>query len=275
MRYALCWLAFPFFLLSTSQGKLGTYVLPCFAPLSLLFALGLTHSPNVSGLKLFRTTALLCAAVFGLTAGVIAAVHFSNVTSGTLFASGETWKWIVASAALVASSAIYVVSARAKSMTTSLCFFAVAPVALMLSAHFIVPEQIVKSRVPETLIERCAGAIHPEDRIYSTNYLAPAVCWALKRTDIGIFGRGGELQYGLNYPDAKHRQIRNKHRQDRVSELAKEINNHMRTGSIFLMITDTDYSRYRTYLPEAQRIERDDAFVLLEYMGPRNTPGMP
>jgi 4-amino-4-deoxy-L-arabinose transferase len=254
MQYALCWLVFPFFLLSTSEGKLGTYVLPCFAPLSLFLAVGLAQSMKESEFRPFRATAWTCAAA------VITALPFLNLASGPVFAWDEIWKWAFGCAALVAWSAICVASACAKSMKMSLGLFAIAPVALMLSAHFIVPKQAVESRTPEAFIERYAEAIDPEDQIYSTNYLAPAVCWVLKRSDIGILQRGGELQYGLNYPDAKNRAIQ-------ISELAKQINDHTRTRGVIVMITDCTYSRYQKYLPEATRMERVDGFVFLKYVG--------
>jgi len=259
-RYALCWLLFPFLLLSASKGKLGTYILPCFAPLSLLLAIGLAQGMNKQDSGPFRIAVWTSAAVAGLAAGVITAMSFLNLTSCPVFAADERWKWIVGSAALVAWCGISIASARAKNMPTSLGLFAVAPVALMLSAHFIVPKQAVESRTPEPFVERCAGAIDSEDQIYSTNYLAPAACWVLKRSDIGILQRGGELQNGLNYPDAKNRQIQ-------ISELAKQIDDRTRTRGIILMITDNDFSRYREYLPQATWTENADGFVFLKYVG--------
>jgi 4-amino-4-deoxy-L-arabinose transferase len=261
IRYALCWLLFPFLLLSASKGKLGTYILPCFAPLSLLLSVGLTESMKKQDSGLLRVGAWTSAAVAGIAAVAITAMSFWNLASRPIFAPDERWKWVVGSAALVAWCSISIASARAKNMSMSLGLFAVVPVALMLSAHFIVPKQAVESRIPEAFIERCAVAIDPEDDIYSTNYLAPAVCWVLKRSDMGIVERGGELQYGLNYPDAKHRQIQ-------ISDLAKEINDHTRTRGIILMITDRDYSRYQKYLPEATWMDGTDGLVFLKYVGP-------
>jgi len=265
MRYVLCWLVFPFFLLSTSEGKLGTYVLPCFAPLSVLLAVGLAKSIEKQDSRLFRGAAWTSAAVAGLAGAVITALMFLNLSTDPVFASGERWIWIVGSIALVAWGGISIASARAKNMPTILGLFAVAPVALMLSAHFILPKQAVTSRAPEAFIEECAGAIDPGDRIYSTNYLAPAVCWVLKRNDIGILHRGGELQKGLEYPDAKNRQVQ-------ISELANRINDRTRTRGIILMITDRHYSRYQKHLPGVTRMERADGFVFLKYVGfPENS----
>ena len=41
IQFALCWLVFPFLFFSASSGKLGTYILPCFAPFALLLAIAL------------------------------------------------------------------------------------------------------------------------------------------------------------------------------------------------------------------------------------------
>ncbi len=258
-RYALCWLLFPFLLLCTSQGKLGTYVAPCLAPLSLLLMLGLIHNPGMSRFRPLRLAGTICAGVLGLTAALIAGFHLSSSASVTIFTSGETWKWSVTCAALAAASATYVLSARAKSMPTSLYLFAAAPVALMICAHFIVPKKIVNSVAPEAFVERCAPFIDPADQIYSPSNLAPAVCWGLKRADITILERAGELQSGLNYPDAKHRKIR-------ISQLARHLEDGTRTRGIVLMITDNSYSRYQRYLPEATWMKRVDGFVFLKYI---------
>jgi len=260
IRYALCWLLLPFLMLSVSKGKLGTYILPCFVPLSLLLAVGLARRVTRQDSGPFRIAAWTFAAVAGFAVIAITAMNFLNPLSTPVFASDETWKWVVGCAALVAWSVTCIASARAKNISTGFGLFAVAPVALMLSAHFIVPKQVIESRTPEAFIERCAGAIDPEDQIYSTNYIAPAVCWVLKRSDIGILQRGGELQYGLNYPDAKKRLIK-------IPELAKQIDGCTRTRGVVLMITDSDFSRYQKYLPEATRTEGADGFVFLKYIG--------
>jgi len=267
-RYALCWLLFPFLLLSASKGKLGTYILPCFAPLSLLFTVGLAQSMKELGPRPFRATAWTCAAFVGLVAAASTTLPFLHLDSRPVFASEETWKWGAGCAALVGWSAICVFSAHAKSISTGFGLFAVAPVALMLSAHFIVPERVVESRAPEAFIERWAGAIDPEDQIYSTNYLTPAVCWVLKRSDIGILQRGGEFQYGLNYPDAKHRHIQ-------ISELEKQIHDRTRTRGIVVMVTNNGYSKYQKYLSGPTRMEAADGFVFLKYMGPLISPKTP
>jgi 4-amino-4-deoxy-L-arabinose transferase len=266
IRYALCWFLFPFLLLSASRGKLGTYILPCFAPLSLLFAVGLTESVKKQDSRLFRGAAWTSAAVAGLAAVVIPAIIFVNFASPPIFASDEMWKWVTGSMALVAWCGISIASARTKRMARGLGLFAAAPIALMLSGHFVAPKQVLLSRAPEAFIKRCAGAINREDRVYATKDLAPAVDWVLKRTDVGILGRGGELQYGLNYPDAVNRQIQ-------IAELVKEVNDHTRTRAVILVMDDDDYSNYRKNLPEAAQTDRADGFVFAKYNRYEEIPG--
>jgi 4-amino-4-deoxy-L-arabinose transferase len=266
IRYALCWLLFPFLLLSASKGKLGTYILPCFAPLSLLFAVGLAESMKKQDSRPFRVAAWTSATVAGLAATVIAAMSFLNLTSRPIFASDETWKWGAGSAALAAWCGISIASARAKRMAMGLGLFAVVPVALMLSAHFILPKWATWSRTPETFVARYAEAIGPEDQVYSTSNLAPAVGWVLKRNDIGILGRGGELEYGLNYPDARNRQIRG------VPELLVQINDRTRTRVLILVIDDEQYSDNLEDLPGATRTDKADGFVFARYDRYLDTP---
>jgi len=258
IRYALCWFTFPFLLVSASKGKLGSYILPCFAPISLLIATGLIQSMKEGDFKPFRAAAWTCAAIAGLAGPVITAIYFLNLARLPIFASDETWKWAAGAAALVAWCGISLISARVKRMALSVGLFGVAPVALMLSAHFVLPRQAFESRFPEAFVTRYAGAIHREAGVYSTNYLAPAVGWILKRSDIGILGRGGELQYGLNYPDAAGRQIQ-------THELRRQIGDRKRSKVIILLVHDRRYSKLSKALLKATRLEKADGFVFATF----------
>jgi 4-amino-4-deoxy-L-arabinose transferase len=208
--------------------------------------------------KPFRAAAWTCAAIAGLAGLVITAIHFLNLARLPIFASDETWKWAVGAAALIAWCGISLVSARAKRMALSVGLFGVAPVVLMLSAHFVLPRQAFESRFPEAFVTRYVGAIHREAGVYSTNYLAPAVGWTLKRTDIGILEGGGELQYGLNYPDAAGRQIQ-------IPELTRQIGDRKRSKAIILLMDDHRYSKLIKDLPEATRLEKANGFVFATF----------
>ena len=130
----------------------------------------------------------------------------------------------------------------------------------MLSFHFIVPKLATWSRSPEAFIITHAEFIAPGDQIYSNNSLASAVSWILKRSDIGILQRGGELQYGLSYFDAMGRQMQ-------TDELVKQIDDCNRTRSIILIVHDKMYSKVRRNLPEPTQTDRADGFVIMKYVG--------
>jgi 4-amino-4-deoxy-L-arabinose transferase len=247
-------------MLSVSKGKLGTYILPCFAPLSLLFAAGLTQSMKELGSRSFRAAAWTTAVVAVLIAAVVIAMGFLKLTSPPIFAADETWKWAVASATFVAWSGASVASAWAKRTATCLGLFVIGPVILMLGTHFVMPKLATWSRTPEAFIMRHAGVIAPGDQIYSDISLAPAVSWVLKRSDIGILQGGGELQYGLSYPDAMYRQVK-------VDTLVEQIKDHNRTRAIILLVHDGMYSRIRRHLPEPTQTDRGDGFVIIKYVG--------
>jgi hypothetical protein len=153
-------------------------------------------------------------------------------------------------------------------MGWNLSLFAIAPLVIMLSGHLILPKRIAWSRAPEAFVMRHAGIIGPEDRIYSTNYLAPAIGWVLKRTNIGILGRGGELQYGLDCPDGVNHQIT-------IPALVKQIGGRQRTRAVILILDDGWYARYWKDQPEAAQVDHGDGFVFAKYNRSGDTLGIP
>ncbi|MFB3884582.1 MAG: phospholipid carrier-dependent glycosyltransferase [Thermodesulfobacteriota bacterium] len=260
IRYAVCWLFFPFLILSFSRGKLGTYILPCFAPLSLLLAVGLTQSMKGSGTRSFRAAAWTSAAVAGLIAAVIIATGLFKMPSGPVFAQDETSKWAVGSAACLAWFGLSAASAFTKRTATSLSLFAIGPLIFMLSTHFVVPRTLTSSRTPEAFLLRYIGEIAPGDQIYSNDSLVPAVSWILKRSDIEILRGGGEFRYGLNYPDTIGRQVG-------IDALVEQIEDHNRTRKIILLVQSNVYSSTQSYLPEADQTDKADGFVMMKYAG--------
>src|SRR5699024_5278050 len=63
--YLLCWLVLPFVFFSASEGKLSTYILPCFAPLALLTGYQVVELVQAGRRKLLQTNGI-ANAVFGL-----------------------------------------------------------------------------------------------------------------------------------------------------------------------------------------------------------------
>ena len=83
IRFAICWLVFPFLFFSISSGKLGTYILPCFPPLALLIGVGLHRYFDQGGSKAFVAGAW---AIILLLDVAIVAIIAVSVTGGALLA---------------------------------------------------------------------------------------------------------------------------------------------------------------------------------------------
>src|SRR5208283_4579493 len=103
IRFALCWLVFPFLFFSICRGKLPTYILPCFPPLALLIGVGLHRYFDQGRHRAFVAGAW--AIIFLLDAAIVAIVAVS-ATGGALlvgplaearqflYRSNEEWKWL-------------------------------------------------------------------------------------------------------------------------------------------------------------------------------------
>ena len=74
IKFAICWLAFPFLFFSACSGKLPTYILPCFMPFAILFGRGLLEYFRGNRTKIFDITAKIMMILL-----VVAALGFHNI----------------------------------------------------------------------------------------------------------------------------------------------------------------------------------------------------
>jgi len=200
--YAACWSLIPLLFFSVAKGKLLTYILPCFVPLSILIAAGLEQYCSLGGRRAFRIAAAAFAAVF-LAALVAVVVGQSGAIGVPLYAAGE-WPKLVGlfaflGAGLGASAAAYW-SARPLVRLTAI---AVVGAAVVLPLHLVVPERVIENLLPVTVVSRHASA-SPATVLVADASLFGTTAWALKRDDIYLVSPG-EIEYGLSYPEAKHR----------------------------------------------------------------------
>lgn len=206
-RYAGFWFLGPFLFFSASSGKLGTYILPCFAPLAILIGIGLDRYLATSKRAHFFAGSVTSGA-FALAAAAFVVIHQLRSSPSTRwYGDGETWKWVVGSTAFAMWGVLCLLAAARARSRGAIWLYCSAPTLFLFSANFIIPESIVDNRMPGVFIQAHAKQVPPEAQVFADASLIPAVCWYLERSDLQLVGKKGELHYGLGYADSAHRSL--------------------------------------------------------------------
>jgi 4-amino-4-deoxy-L-arabinose transferase len=268
IRYSLCWFLLPFIFFSASRGKLSTYILPCFPPLAILVSTALIRHFADAKKKVLAPAAYLIAGIMAALAIAII-LNWAIMTKSPLYSRHETWKAVIALAGLLGYAVILIVfcTGKAKDFRKQILYFAAGPALFMFSGQFAVPHRLIEKKAPMEFLEQHKERIGPEDILISDNYLASAVCWAYKRNDVFLIGRGGELEYGLRYDDSKHRLID-----------PENLSEHIMTTPVNARITfitlTRRYVEYRHRLPKPVYEDIGDYFTLAEFIPTRTEGGL-
>ena len=204
IRLLWLWLIVPFVFFSMSSGKLTTYILPCFAPAAGLMAVGLGAYFSHSGTKLLSGGVVLVLVVL-LGLGVFLLVAQMTPMLDAVYQTHEMAKatlgcLVVFSGVLGLGWALRVENPRSK-----LGALLVSMAALMGAAQFTTPDELLERKAPGLLLAAQAPATR-DALIVSDSGVIRAVSWYLQRSDVYLIA-GGELTYGLTYPDSKSRWV--------------------------------------------------------------------
>ena len=104
--------------------------------------------------------------------------------------------------------------------------------------------QSIERKSPSVFLDQHRPEIAADTVIFSDEDPLRAVCWAFKRDDVTIVGGGGELSYGLSYPDARGRMIA-------PEQLAAALAAHR--GQAVLVAASDNYRAWRQQLPPPRR----------------------
>ncbi|KAA5971831.1 lipid IV(A) 4-amino-4-deoxy-L-arabinosyltransferase [Pantoea sp. M_9] len=202
--YLLSWVVLPLLFFSIAKGKLPTYILPCFAPLSLLIA------GYASGNSARLSTALRFNGWINLLFGALAALAVISVLAPwglahrPLYSSDEKLRATLAALAFTGWALAAGVSLR----TGRWQLAALCPLALALLVGFAIPDRIRDAKQPQNFVR------HIQERLAQSRFIladnpgvASAIAWQLKRSDILFYSSKGELEYGLSYADARKRYV--------------------------------------------------------------------
>jgi 4-amino-4-deoxy-L-arabinose transferase len=210
VRFMLCWAVVPIAMLSLSSGKLPTYVLPMFAPVSVLVALGLRRGHQTGAVRFdaaarFARRALYA---FAVLAAVLAAVGLKRLGIPEPWPGGESARLAWIALALTAWALADAWAWRAGDAWTWLVRAALAPGMMFLFVPFAYPSALLSSaKHPWELLARNAGAIGSAKVVVACSDAAHAVSWSSGRRDVSLVGGTGEFDNELALPEESHRRL--------------------------------------------------------------------
>ncbi|ASQ20113.1 lipid IV(A) 4-amino-4-deoxy-L-arabinosyltransferase [Enterobacter cloacae] len=256
--YLLGWVVMPLLFFSIAKGKLPTYILPCFAPLAILMARYACLAAE-KGASVLRINAGINLA-FG-TLGVIAALVVSpwGLAKHPVWTSVELFKVFCAVVAFLVWAVVGWFSFRRSQQRWWLA--ALCPAGLALLIGFAIPNLVVDSKQPQSLVDTVRDPLQQSRFVLADNVgVAAGLAWELKRNDIIMFGQSGELRYGLDYPDVKDRFITK-------DDFAQWLARHRQQGSVSLVILlSKNDDLNRDNLPKPDYLYIQGRLAYLQYL---------
>lgn len=257
-RFILCWLFFPFLFFSSSEGKLGTYILPCFPPLAVRLGLGIPEYFESGEKKKFLIGVTVLCVLSGIMLILLAVNQLTGFVGIKLYGPDETWKWLFGSAGTLAGIVLMVFSVRQADARKRLWLYAASPLLFMFCTHFILPDLTRVSKAPGDFLMSHADKIRPDTLLVSYENPLRAVCWFYKRDDVYVLMKGDELSYGLAYEDSKHRLLS----AEQFGQLVAE--NSGKRG-VVLISKLREYEQYKNRLPKPLSEQSNGEFVFVQF----------
>ncbi len=204
IRFSLCWLVLPFLFFSASSGKLLTYILPCFPPFAILMFLGLINILNKERKNIFKWGVTGTGIFFGLI--LLALIYFQLAGFNDFRLFKHSWKAIMLANSLIVIILFCFLANKSIKATGKILMLGLSPFLFFIVIHYTIPNQSTASKIPGIVLERHRN-ISNDTIIISDESTIAAACWYMHRNDIYLLEGGGELNYGLTYPDASERLI--------------------------------------------------------------------
>ncbi|MCA6219504.1 lipid IV(A) 4-amino-4-deoxy-L-arabinosyltransferase [Photorhabdus antumapuensis] len=254
MFFLLCWFVVPLLFFSIAKGKLPTYILPCMAPLAMMMAKFGVDCVKNGKMKLLKINGMVNV-FLGLLA-VMVLFAMEAVTKHSLYQPSEWSKWVLAIVAFGIWGIIGYLCFASNGKYWLWAAFCSVVVSLVIGNTL--PENTVNSKLPQNFIKLHHQELADSRYILSESVgLATSVAWEMKRSDIYMFERWGELEYGLNYPDSRYRYISYKDFPQWLEKARKE----GRVSVLFHLYKNEKLPD----LPKADQISRNYRFAILVY----------
>lgn len=256
--YLLSWTVMPLLFFSLAKGKLPTYILPCFVPLSLLMAhYGLNAAQRAGRALTVNGWLNLIFGIITLATVVLVLAPWS-VTHHPLFATHEMLKLALGALAFLIWGLVGAYSCRSAQrrwLAAALC-----PLGVALFIGTAIPDKIRDAKQPQRFVSTISQRLASSHFILADNPgVASAAAWHLQRSDIGFYDTKGELEYGLSYPDAQSRFVSQ-------ADFGGWLADHRRTGSVsLLLLVDSVHSDIGEDVPVPDAVYRQGRLVCLYY----------
>lgn len=256
--YLLGWVVMPLLFFSIAKGKLPTYILPCFAPLSILLARNATQRLASSlTLKINGWINVIFGGVCTLVVLVVLAPW--GVAKHPVYASDEARKAILATAAFLVWALVGYLTTRNNARLWQ--WAAICPLGLALLVGSVIPDKVINAKHPQVFIDEVRPELESSRYILADSVgVGAGIAWELKRNDITLYAKPGELNYGLaNFADAKDNFVS---REDFAQWLAVR----RKEGNVSLvMLLSKDKIPEDYDIPAADNLYRTGRFVLFFY----------
>ncbi len=245
--YLACWFALPWLFFSVSHGKLLTYVLPCFAPLSILLAMGLERYWQQASQRYWRIGAICIAAMMVLSLTALVAAQ-SGALGAPVFQSFESARLALFSLCLLTGLGAAIAAIVVRRPIARLVAFCVPGAALIIAIDLALPQETRDDKAPQVLLSD--GVLSAPDAIVVTDSKTfGAVSWYTKRNDLYVLSPG-ELAYGLEYPDSRRRNLEG-------GGLAGLLRENRGRRDVFIVVRPEQEAAIDAPLPkDAMRLER-------------------
>lgn len=253
----LCWVVMPLLFFSLAKGKLLTYLLPCMAPMALLLAAYGRKCSDAMRSKIFDANAginiafALCAIAAMLLAG-------SSIWPWRqVYSTGEWPRIVIGALAFIGWLCFAAVSRHSQGDRWALAAF--CPLLFNLLVGQIIPQRITDAKQPQQFIRNHETELLQSRYVLSNHVgIATALAWELKRSDVLMYDKKGELAYGLAYTDAQGRYLSRQTFPEWLSKVRRQ-------GNVSLTLLLEHGQDLPQGLPKADKVHCNYRVALLYY----------
>ncbi len=258
VRFAWCWFLFPLLFFSASAGKIPTYILPCYPPLILLVALGLTRYFERGGRGAFDLVCSVLAIATGVAGVVLIASQWIDLLGFRMYEPDEAWKIAIVGGGAIAWSLCVIPAVMSREPRRKALYFCMGPVLLMIGTHFIFPAEFKGKKMPGEFLTANAARVRPGSIVVSEAELAVAACYYCKRADVLVLNHKGELAWGLEFEDSKNRFLT-------FDDFKTLVEREAGGGRLTLVLRRDPFERYKKELPPPAFEDSFGRFTFVQY----------